>query len=73
MSKAVNKGVSEMVAFAWVDHDMHFFIVTRRYIEEVQDVSRQRWSQLIAYMNTDYQIVDLDILQPVSEEMYYYT
>ena len=53
VSKAVNKGVPEMVAFAWFDHDMHFFIVTRRYIEEVQDVSRQRWRQVVADVNAD--------------------
>ena len=62
-----------MVTFAWVDRNMRYFIVKRGYLEEGQSVSRQRWCQVVADVNTNIQMVDLDIPQTVTADMYYAT
>ena len=53
---------------------LHGFIeigdTTSISMEEGQDFSRQRWCQVVAYVNADAQMVDLDIPQPISSEIY---
>ena len=63
---SVDEGVTEMVTFAWFDRNMRYFIVTIGYLEEGKAVSRQRWCQVVAGVNTNIQMVDLDIPQTVT-------
>ena len=62
-----------MVTFSWVDRNRRYLIVTRGYLEEGQAVSRQRWCQVVADVNANIQMVDLDIPQTVTVEIYYAT
>ena len=62
-----------MVVFAWVDQDRQYFIAKTEYLEEGEADSRDRWIHVAVYFNAYSQMVDLDIPQPVSEYMYYYT
>ena len=70
---SVDEGFTEMVTFAWFDRNRRYFIVTIGYLEEGKAVSRQRWCQVVADVNTNIQIVDLDIPQTVTADMYYAT
>ena len=71
MSEAVDEGVHEMINFAWFNHNRHYFIAKIVYIEEVQDILRHRWFQVISDVNADAHMVELDISPPVSAEIYY--
>lgn len=59
---AVDEVVPEMMVFEWVDRDRCYFIETRGSLEEIQDVLRQRWLQVVAYVNSYAHMVDLDTL-----------
>ena len=63
----------EMMEFAWVDRDMRYFVATRGSLEEGQAVSTQIWCQVIADVNSDAHMVDLDISQPVAAYIYHAT
>ena len=51
--------------FSWVDGDMRYFIVKRGPLEEGQAVLRQRWIQVVVYLNEDAHMVELDINKPL--------
>ena len=59
--------------FAWFDRDRRYFVVTIISLEEGQAVLRKIWHQVVAYMNSDIDMMDLDIPQPEAAEMYYAT
>ena len=54
-----------MTMFSWVDGDMRYFIVKRGPLEEGQAVLRQRWIQVVVYLNEDAHMVELDINKPL--------
>ena len=62
-----------MAVFAWVYYNRICFVVKRGYIKDGQAVLRQRQSQVIVYVNEDYQMVNLDIPKPLSSDIYYAT
>ena len=62
-----------MVTFVWVECNRRYFIVTIGYLEEVQAISRQIWCQVVADVNANIHMVDLDIPQTVTADMYYAT
>ena len=57
----VDEGAPDMISFAWVDQYSRYFIATIGYLEEGEDVLRQRWTQVHSYVNVDAYMVDLDI------------
>ena len=61
------------MAFAWVDQDRRYFIATRGTLEEVDAFLIQIWNQVAADINADYHMLDSDIPQIVSADMYYAT
>ena len=62
-----------MVTFAWVECNRRYFIVTIGYLEEVQAISRQIWCQVVSDVNANIHMVELEIPQTVTSEMYYAT
>ena len=60
-----------MMVFSWVDKDRRYFIAPIESLEEGQAILRQIWRQVNTYMNAEDHMVDLDIPQPLSVEIYY--
>ena len=70
---SVDKVVTDMIVFVWVDRNMRYFISTIVYLEEVQAIYRKRWSQVVKDVNSDTHMVYLYIPQPVAVDIYYTT
>ena len=58
-----DEGRTDMMEFAWVDLNRPYFIAARGSLEEGKDSPRQIWRQVVSDVNSDSQMVDLDIPQ----------
>ena len=59
------------MVFQWVDCDRQYFVMIREYLEKGLAFSRQRWHQVDVDVNSESQILMLDIPKPLEVDIYY--
>ena len=60
VSEEVDEGETEIMEFAWVNHDRRHIIATIEYIEGGIYFLRQIWHQVNPDVSTEAHILDLD-------------
>ena len=73
LTRPVDRAKPVLGAFVWVDQNRRYFIFTGVLTEKGRPYTRPRWRQEDPAPNSDPNMVELTIPQPITAELYYST